>query len=232
MRLRNTILAGAAALFVTGAHAGAVAGSTEPTQILNNLELIMSTTQQAQMIANQLRNLQALGSSAWGDAQGDLMKLTQVVQTGVGISYAMENIDTAFQQKYPGYQQWKGTTDFGQLQRDWSASSMNSIRSALSAAGLQSQQFANERAALQSIQAMSSGSVGALQAIQAGSQIASQQVDQLQKLRQLSMAQINMQSNFMAQQEQEKQTKQAAVDNMIKAYTPSAPTFRSRGGTK
>ena len=47
---------------------------------------------------------------------------------------------------------------------------------------------------------MSQNSVGRLQAIQAGNQIAAQQVRQLQKLRQLMMTQMQMQSAFMATQ--------------------------------
>ncbi|MEN5458740.1 P-type conjugative transfer protein TrbJ, partial [Klebsiella pneumoniae] len=42
---------------------------------------------------------------------------------------------------------------------------------------------------------------GRMQAIQAGNEIASQNVQQLQKLRDLIATQINMQGNYMAQQQ-------------------------------
>lgn len=232
MLMRKTMAAAVAALVVSTAHAGAVVGATEPTQILNNLELINSTVQQAQMISNQLQNLQRLANSNWGDAQTDLMNLSRVVQTGQGLSYAMSNIDTAFTQKFPGYAAYSAGTNYLQQYRDWSSNTMGALRGALSAAGLQSSQFANERAAMQSIQAMSSGSVGSVQAIQAGTMIASQQVDQLQKLRQLMMTQINSQSQYLAQQEQEKQTRRSAADATITVYTPTTPSFSSKGGSK
>ncbi|WP_404995461.1 P-type conjugative transfer protein TrbJ [Cupriavidus pauculus] len=229
MQLRK-VAAALAAMAAVHAHAGAVAGATEPTQIMNNVELIMSTAQQAQMIANQLQDLKTLATSDWGNAQQDLMKLATVVSTANGISYNMENIDAAFSQKFPGYQQWRGDVSFGQLQRDWSKSTMDTVKSALQAAGLQSQQFATERLAISAIQAMSSGSVGSVQAIQAGTQIASATVDQLQKLRQLTMLQIQSQSGYIATQEQKGQTKRAATDSLIKVYTPGSSGFSSKGG--
>nr|WP_280971493.1 P-type conjugative transfer protein TrbJ [Cupriavidus gilardii]WDE72635.1 hypothetical protein [Cupriavidus gilardii] len=229
MKLRNAAVA-IASMWALNAHAGAIAGATEPTQILNNLELVVSTAQQAQMVAADLQNLKSLATSNWGQAQADLMKLAQIVQTGMGISYSMENIDAAFQERYPGYKEWRGQMNFGQLQKEWGASTLSSVRAALRAAGLQAEQFTSERAAIQQIQSMSAGSVGALQAIQAGTQIASATVDQLQKLRQLTMLQIQTQSNYVATKEQEAQTKRAATDSMIKVYTPGSPSFKSKGG--
>jgi hypothetical protein len=44
----------AAIVSATAAHAGAVAGATEPTQILNNIQLVASYAQQPQQTVTQI----------------------------------------------------------------------------------------------------------------------------------------------------------------------------------
>ena len=51
-----------------------------------------------------------------------------------------------------------------------------------------------------------------MQALQVGAQIANQQVQQMQKLRQLVMSQMNMQANFMAAEAAKDAAKQARAE--------------------
>jgi len=62
---------------------------------------------------------------------------------------------------------------------------------------------------------MSAGSPGSLQALQAGNMIASQQIDQLQKLRQLYMAQMQAQNSYMAGQAQNQADQTDAVQTFM-----------------
>lgn len=210
------------------AHAGAVAGATEPTQILNNVQLVLQEANQVQMVANQLNSLAKMPVTNWGQASSDLAALTQAVSVGQGISYTMSNVASAFQQQYPGYQ---APQNFGQSYQQWGQNSLSSISAALQAAGLQSSQFSTERAALSAIQMLANNPLGQTQAIQAGTEIASAQVDQLQKLRQLMMAQIQAQGAYMANQTQTQQAGMAMQQQHFTPYTPTAPTFSSQGGS-
>jgi len=106
----------------------------------------------------------------------------------------------------------------------------NSLKTALNAAGMQSQQFASEQAAMDSIQSIAAGSPGALQAAQAGVMVASQQVQQLQKLRQLFMAQMQAQNAFLAKQEQQASNDRSTMDAHFTQYTAGSPGFQSKGG--
>ncbi len=214
---------------VTTANAGSVAGfggSTEVTQILNNVELIQQSAQMYQQVQNtimavqhsqqQLKNLLALPTQTWGQAQQELSALADLVNKTTALSYAGRNIDQLFRQRFKGFSSSAGSTNFGAQFQNLVQTQLDGLNSALQAAGLQSSQFAHERAALQQIQSMSAGSQGSLQALMAGNMIASQQIDQLQKLRQLYMAQMQAQNSFMAGQAQQQADQVDATQTFMK----------------
>lgn len=99
---------------------GAVTGATEMTQMLNNGELIhlvgQSTeqinnqikqiTQLAEQIQNQLniyqnmlQNTAQLPNHIWGQVEGDLNQLRDVVNEGQGIAFSMGNADDLLKQR-------------------------------------------------------------------------------------------------------------------------------------
>jgi P-type conjugative transfer protein TrbJ len=236
-------------LFNGMAVAGSVAGfggSTEITQILNNVELvnqsaliyqqIQQTLQQVLMEKQQLQNLIASPIQNWGQAQQDLAALADLVAKTGALTYAGGNIDQLFKQKFPGYARTAGTTNFGAKYEGLVQSQLDSLNSALQVAGLQSSQFVNERAALQQIQGISAGSQGSLQALQAGNMIASQTIDQLQKLRQLSMSQMQAQNSYLAGQAQQQADQTDAAQTFLKQGTGTVRKMGTSGfvgfGTK
>lgn len=221
------------------AGGGGVAGATEVTQILNNVQLLEQSSQmyqqvqqtimQVNMAQQQLKNLIAAPQFIWGQAQAELQQLTNLVAQGQALGYQLANIDEAFSTKYSGYAN-TAKIDFKTASRQWTATSLDSIKSALQTAGVQSQQFASEESALQTIQSIASGSQGGLQAAQAGVMVASQQVNQLQKLRQLFMAQMQAQNSYMASQEQKEASRRMANEAHFKTHQERQATFSSKGG--
>ena len=228
--MRKAVLASmVCSMVISTANAGSVAGnggSTEVTQILNNVELVQQsaqmyqqvqqTLQQVQMEQQQLRNLMSAPQQLWGQAQQDLTQLTQLVGQTTAISYAAGNIDQQFRQAFPGYAQSAGSTNYGSQYKALIGKAFDGLNSALQASGMNANQFTNERAAIQQIQGISAGSQGSLQAIQAGNMIASQTIDQLQKLRQLLAAQTQAQSNFLGAQAQMQANQTDAVQTFLK----------------
>lgn len=231
------------------ANAGSVAGfggSTEVTQILNNAELINQSTQMYQQVQNtlqqvmmekqQLQNLVAAPVQTWGQAQQELAALAELVNKTASLSYAGGNIDQLFKQRFPGYAKTAGNTNFSGKFQSLVQTQLDDLNSALQAAGLQSSQFANERAALQQIQNISAGSQGSLQALQAGNMIASQQIDQLQKLRQLYMSQMQAQNSYLADQAQNQADQTDAVQTFMNQGNGSVRKWGQNGsvgfGTK
>lgn len=222
---------GAAALLIaasTPSFAGAVAGATEPTQLLNNAQLILQEAHQVEMVANQLRSLQSLATMNWGSAAQDLNNLTQIVSTGTSIAYTSSNLANQFAQQYPGY---VPNQNYQSLYSQWNRNTLDSVSASLQTAGMQSNQFATERSSLNAIQALANNPTGQVQAIQAGTQISSMMVDQMQKLRQLNMAQMQSQNSYMAEQSQTRSTQIGTQQDHFAVYTPTSPTFSSAGGS-
>ena len=219
--------------------AGSVAGvgpATELTQIMNNVQLVHQYAQQVQQYATQLQQYQNMITNTinipaqiWGQVQLDLNGLASVARQGQALAYSMANIDTQFKATFKGYHV---PANYPAEYQTWSRTTLDSLKNALEAAGLQSQQFATEEGVLRQLRAMSQGAGGQMQAIQVGSQIAEQQVQQLQKLRQLVMLQLQSQNTYLAAQENKDATTKAARDDAVLYRDPTRPYTQFKGGSK
>lgn len=199
--------------------------ATEYTQLLNNVQLAHQTLQQAEELANQLKilnnmvqNIKNIPDQIWTLAFRDLQSLMNVVKQGQALAFSMSNVSEEFERKFKGFVQ---AANFQADYKKWSETVRDSIRSSLSAANIQSQQFSSEEAVLSRLRSMSQSAVGRMQAIQVGAQIAGEQVAQLQKLRALIMAQMQAQNAYMAGQQQLKDNVKAAEENFFKYSNPS-----------
>jgi P-type conjugative transfer protein TrbJ len=199
----------------TASASGVVAGATEPTQIMNNIELVASNIKEAEQISNQLtqiaNQIQAyknmvtntlnVPNQIWQNADGLLQQLVGVVNQGQALAFSATNINSLFQQKYPGY---TPPQDFGAAYQNINETTLDSVRGALNAANLQSQDFTTEQGALNAIEAQSQSATGRMQAIQAGNSIAMAQVQQMRKMRALQMAQMQAQGAYVSGLTQQK----------------------------
>jgi P-type conjugative transfer protein TrbJ len=190
--------------------------ATEFTQILNYVELAGQLEQQVLMVENQLNQLMDMAKHGititdqlFGTVASDISSLRQIVNTGQSLSYTMSNLDGTFRLRFPGY---SSTTNYGQAYQNWSQTSLDSIRGALNAAGVQNSQFDNDEALLQSLQGQSQSAVGRMQAIEVGNQIAENQAEQLIKLRQLMMADMQSKAAYQGALVQAEATRQANSD--------------------
>ena len=216
---------------------GGIVGATEPTQILNNVELGIISAQevqavaqrvtqianQAAQIANQIQQIQNMVTNTlnipnqvWGQIQQEIAPLLQVVQQGQAIAYTMANVGQQFQVRFPDFNNWMnanfGAQNFMQSYRQWYTTQRDAISGALRVANLQAGQFQNENQVMAQLNAMGNNAQGRMQALQVGAQIANQQVQQMQKLRQLVMSQMNMQANYMAAEAAKDAAKQARAE--------------------
>ena len=208
---------GTATICPPPAHAG-VPGvfATEYTQLLNYAELVGQLEKQVSMVENQLTQISdmtkhglTISDQLFGTVASDIANLRQIVNTGQALSYTMSNMDGAFKVRFPGY---SSTTNYGQSYQQWSQTSLDSTLGALKAAGLQNSQFDSDTALLTTLQNQSTSSVGRMQALEVGNQIAENQSEQLMKLRQLMMADMQSKAAFQGAQIQADATKQANSD--------------------
>jgi P-type conjugative transfer protein TrbJ len=142
-----------------------------------------------------------------------------------------QNIDDKFKNLYPGY---RNSKNFSQDYRNWSDSLMDSIRGSLNAANLQANDFATEDQLINQLQNMSQSTEGRMQAAQIGNMIAVENVQQMRKLRQLQMAQMQAQNGYLASQNQEDLSKKAAQDSFFDIPDPTNGKSYKRfiGGSK
>ena len=198
-------------------------------------QTIEQTLKQAQMVANQLqqinmqiRNLANIPNGIWSNVMSQLGALTSVVQQGQALAYTLSNLDTVFRLRYPGY---IPPTNYPQQYKQWSEGTLDGIRGALRAANLQSNQFATESAVLDQLKTMSNNATGRMQALQVGNMIAMQQVQQTQKLRQLFMAQMQAENGYLATKQQDEAASKAAADAFFRPYTPRGGNIGFKGGS-
>lgn len=212
---------------------GMPVGATEVTQIANNAELVGLGIQQAEMIIQQvqtaqatLRSVQQYENMDWNSAQGALMDLFRATRQARGVSYQMQNLDDGFRQAYPTY---RPQQNYSTAYQGWTDDTMEGLKSSLHAANIQSNQFNTENSAMNYLSGLSDNAQGQTQAIQAGNAISGQLVGQMQKMRQLQMAQMNAQNAFMAHQVNTDAASKAALSQYLTKYQQedTSETFSS-----
>jgi P-type conjugative transfer protein TrbJ len=221
---------------VAGTVAG-MGGSTELTQLMNNVELANQYAQQLQAYATQLQQWQlqvqntlALPTQVWGAVKGELQDVARLVNDGQALAYSATSINDQFKRMFKGYP--TGPVDYRTEYKNWTGTALDSLRSALKAANYQAEKFETEEGVLAQLRAASTSSDGQLKAMQVGAQIAEQQAQQLQKLRALMMAQMQGQNAYMAAQMTEKATIRGAVDDAVRYRDPRASGIKFGGGTR
>ncbi len=217
-----------------GGSVAGTGGSTEVTQILNNAQLVEQSSEmytqtmklksqlekQSAMVDDMRRQGKTISNQEWGRTSQDLQELSEVVRQGEAMAYSSSNADASYRQKFQGYdfyskEKGKSTSTFSDRYSDWSNTNRDSISGAMRAANLQAHQFQTEEMTMKSIERLSHNAQGRMEAIQAGNLIAAQQVGQMQKLRSLIMAQMQMHASFMSTQSSEKDQGKAKSEQFL-----------------
>jgi type IV secretion system protein TrbJ len=221
----------AAGLAMPGARigsAGVLGGfATEWTQLANNLQLVNSyirlgdqLQQEIRMVLDMTKNSQILPSQVFGPISTDIARLASIVQGGRALAYSMANLDAEFRTRFRGWG-YSSRTWYSDY-RNWSQTSLDTTLGTLRAAGLQGQQLQSEQAVLDRLRVMAQSSDGRMQSLQVANQIAEQQVQQIMKLRQLMLADLQSKQAFQAAQMQRQAASEAASEQFF--------TFGGRSG--
>lgn len=223
---------------------GPIGGALEITQLANFVELVDTARSSAENLRYTIdqyqimyENFRNLPNQIRQQAEADLRELANIVQTGLSLAYSSAQIDEEYRRQHRDFDYYAnlsrgsgGERDhqfFSDHYRDWSQANHDSIRGAIRAAGLQAQQFRREESAVRAIENQIQTAAGTKQLLQAGGSIAALQVEQLQKLRQLQMAQIQLQTAQSAGE-----VDKAAEDDadLQRALTPATNLNDNRSG--
>ncbi|HGC8067016.1 TPA: P-type conjugative transfer protein TrbJ [Yersinia enterocolitica] len=244
-KLRNGTLAAALTATVLGAGMWAAPTpayaiycsncSTFYQQMFQYAEEVNTALNTAEQLSTQIQQYNnmvtqgiSLPSSMYGSITSDLQRVASIYNRSQALGRNLANLDQQFNTQFPGYQSYvqrfvqssgraTGAVDSQQYEK-WSQQGMDNAKNAMESAGMNTSTFADEDNQLSQMMARSQSAVGRQQAIQAGNEISASNVQQLQKLRDLVATQIQMQGNYMAQEQE-----RTSVDDALRA--------QRRGGT-
>ncbi len=211
----------------------------DPTNLVQNtisaLKAIESVTNEVQMIANQIRQIENMVQNTrtyggvWDqEALPRLIRLGQILDEEQAITYAMAGMDRIFRERYPGY---RPVTDWATAYDQWTRTTLDTLRGALAAVRLHADDFADEQRRIQTLTALSDSAEGRMQAVQAGNMLAAEQIQQLVKLRQLMMAQINAQNVYMANVTNRDAQRTATQQEWVRNGNREAPILPTTSAT-
>jgi len=203
--------------------------SNELTQLLNKATLLKQLAQQAEQLQTEmnqyrdmLQNSKGVSTQVWGNALQDFTRLQQIMSQSKALAASASNLDGQFAGKYSTYSaylnQQMGSRDWKQKYQQWSTDGSDNALYTLKGLNVQAQQMQNEQVVLGQLQQMAGSASGRMQALQVANMMASQQVDQVFKLRQLVMQQLQMQANYLAIQQDQQAAAQAARDNYYQVH--------------
>lgn len=179
-------------------------------EYVEQVNTALNTAEQLQTQIQQYQNMVSQGTSLpnsmFGSIAADLKNVANIYNRSQALGRQIQDMDSKFNTVFPGFESYlnQAANSAEAPSRDryekWSVQGRDNVKTAMKAADLNTGAFESEDAQLARMVSRSQSAVGRMQAIQAGNEIASQNVQQLQKLRDLMATQINMQGNYMAQQ--------------------------------
>jgi P-type conjugative transfer protein TrbJ len=193
-----------------------LAGEIEQlSQIYTQLGELTTHTQ----LLNQ--ELAQLTNSNWSTAQTEITDLGNVINKTNTIAYNASDIDGDFRKVFPGYQSGT-TTTYSDQYKTIITNTQNTLNSVLQSVGASASDFSSENGRLVQLQGAFNDANGQTKAIQAAAQIASEQVSQLQLLRQTVIAQTNAQNTYYAAEIQKEASAKQAFDNFVETSQTGA----------
>ena len=201
------------------------------TQLANEAESLANEVRQIEQLVSILKDLaqNSTGGStaAWGEVDDTLRALSRAIQVGDAISYDLGDLSSVFQKRFPGY---VPPTDWKQAYREWSASSLDTLRGTLVSAGRNVGDAPHVQAALDALRSANESTNSRLEAIQLGNQLASLEIEEMAKLRQLVAAQITSQNTYAASEEARRAGADAALSQFVDTAVGRAPVSHAAEG--
>lgn len=205
---------------------------------LQDLKTAYNTTaalyNQAKQIQNQVQQIQYAAKNAGTlsnyqyDQLGNLMQqMDQVTQQGQAISYSAANIDQQFKQAFPDYANQNGTQDYQQTYKNWNETTLDSINNTLQAGHMSASHFQNESALIDQLRNQGKSATGRMQVMQVSTELASENVNQLQELKRITLSQENAQSAYMAYRVSKDSYKEKGLSQLAANTSTTFPSYQN-----
>ena len=205
--------------------------ASEPTaasiKIMHDLEYAKQILQyaiQVQQLADAIKNTTHGGPASLSNISADLVQLASVVQGGQALAYSLGGQDVIFRRTFPGYQPTFGLPPtMGTYQSKyalWAQTSLATTQGILRGVGLHGKLLTTEQGILSVLRTLSSSNLlNRNDAINLTSQLAAEQVGQLQKLRELQMEDMTSKAAYQGYVIQKQAASEAATQQFFN-YKP------------
>lgn len=204
---------------------------TEINSYLTYTQVVQEVEHQIEALQNQIKqltletqNTNKLSDQQWDNAQQAIAQLSQAMQQGQALAYTMANVDSQFKQTFPGYHA-PATNDYSQNYQGWITTTQDTMNGVMDQINMAYEQQSQEEAVNQLLKQRASGVQGRMQALQVASEIAAEQLAQVQKLKALMLAQTNAQAEYYAYQSQKDAAEQQSVDAVVKQTSMTFPQY-------
>lgn len=191
-------------------------GTMNDTLLVNfgaEISHLVETVTALQTALKKLENFTSWQDVA-SEVTGKLNNLGQVSSSMSQLAYSASNAGENFKKTFPGY---TPPTNYTQSYSDIVNNTKSVLEATLKVIGMSAGDFQNENTRLGKLQGVVQSASGTTSAIQAASQIATEEVNQLQLLRQTMISQTNAQTTYYAAQMQKEASAKAEMNNIIQA---------------
>jgi P-type conjugative transfer protein TrbJ len=200
-------------------------------QLSNEEQLLSNEVSQLDQLVSILKDLRQnsiTGSTvAWGEVGPTLQELAKAIEVGRALSYDLGNLSSEFQARFPGY---VPPADWNESYRAWSQSSLDTLRGALVSAGRNIGDASRLQGELDALRSANQSTDSRLEALQIGNQLASLEIAEVTKLRQLVAVQIVSQNTYAAAEEARRGGAEAALRVFIVGGVGKPPVSRPDEG--
>ena len=205
--------------------------ASEPTalsiKVMHDLEYAKQILQyaiQVQQLADAIKNTAHGGPASLNNITSDLNQLATVVQGGQALAYSLSGQDAVFRATFPGYQSSLGlppaTGTYQSNYSRWAQTSLATTQGILRGVGLQGKLLATEQGVLSVLRTLSASNLlDRNNAINLTSQLAAEQLGQLQKLRELQLEDMTSKAAYQGYVIQRQAASEAATQQFFN-YTP------------
>jgi len=182
---------------------------------------VQQLTNEATQIYNQVQQLRDMANQAsvrpaptWGEVQAWIDNLAVAARIGDSLVYNMPNIADQLQTQFPGY---VSPTDWNTQYQQWSTTTLDTLRGTLRSAGMNVSDVNTVEGALQALRSANDSSSGRNELMQVANSLASLQVAEMAKLRQLLALEINAANVWKASSTNASAASEAALHEFIGA---------------
>jgi P-type conjugative transfer protein TrbJ len=220
----------------TTANATAIIAATEPTQIINMIQLIGSQLTQIDQLAQQvltvenqikqyetmLRNLASLPKTEWAQVTSLINSLRTAESSALGFAYQASSWDTVFQAQHPDFATYQSggpiaSSDYADLYKKWNIENNEAVQKTVTSVGLSKANFDTDSATMETLDGLSDDADGQKEVLQAANKFAKLLNQQILLLRQVIGSQTAMQATFLAQKSEQEAVQTAQTNDGLKS---------------